>query len=232
MIAKDGKEMILIPVGPFIMGSEEYGPERPRHRVTLEAYYIDKYPVTNAEYSVFVKATGHKPLPRDWPGGRYPDGKGEHAVQYLTWHDASAYAEWAGKRLPTEAEWEKAASGADGRRWPWVDEFDESRTVVRENAPGLGLTTVPVTAYPEGASPYGVCQMAGHVEEWVQDWYEAYPGCSYRSACFGKKFKVVKGGSYHYTQQYARCAYRRPVGPDFSGFAGFTGPGFRCALSA
>ena len=229
IVASDDKEMVLIPAGPFIMGSDEYGPETPPHTVSLEAYYIDKYPVTNAEYKRFVDATGHR-APQDWQDNRYPEGKADHPVHMVNWHDATAYATWAGKRLPTEAEWEKAARGTDGRRWPWGNEFDETKTVVWENAMMLGVTTVPITRYPDGASPYGVCQMAGQVEEWVEDWYEAYPDSLYHSQCFGQEHKVLKGGSWFYTQQYARGAYRRCEQPDSPGFAGCDGPGFRCAM--
>ena len=226
-IASDGKEMILIPAGPFVMGSDEFGPETPPRVVTLEAYCIDKYPVTNEEYKRFIDATGHRQPPQ-WAGVQYPDGEGDHAVHYVSWHDAKAYAAWASKRLPTEAEWEKAARGTDSRRWPWGNTFDEARALLWESAPTLGLTTVPVTEYASGASPYGVFQMGGHIEDWVEDDYEAYPGSSYRSACYGRGFKVLRGGSFEFTMQYARCAYRRPEKPDSTGIKGFTGHGFRC----
>jgi formylglycine-generating enzyme required for sulfatase activity len=229
IIGPDGKDMILIPAGPFLMGSDEYGPETPPHKVTLDAFYIDKYPVTNAEYKRFVDATGHK-LPQHWQDHQCPEGRADHPVYMLNWYDAQAYAAWAGKRLATEAEWEKAARGTDGRRWPWGDAFDESKTVVWENAMIQGLTTVPVTQYPEGASPFGVCQMAGQVEEWVDDWYQPYPGSLYRSQCYGQEYKVLRGGSWFYTQQYARCAYRRCARPDAMGFADCDGPGFRCVM--
>jgi eukaryotic-like serine/threonine-protein kinase len=222
------KEMVLIPGGPFIMGSEEFGPETPQHTVDIPPFYIDKYPVTNAEYALFVEATG-RPAPPAWTGGTYPADRGDHTVITVNWYEASAYAAWMGKRLPTEAEWEKAARGTDGRRYPWGDRFEERRTVVWESAMIRDVTTVPVTAYPTGASPHGVCQMAGHVEEWVEDWYEPYAGSRYQSRCYGRKLKVLKGGSWFYTQQYARGAFRRPLAPDSRGWDPFDGPGFRCA---
>jgi gamma-glutamyl hercynylcysteine S-oxide synthase len=230
-IALDEKEMILIPAGPFIMGSDEFGPETPQRIVTLAAFRIDKFPVTNQEYQRFVDATGHHPPPA-WGGKQYPQDQGDYAVDYVTWYDAKAYAAWVRKRLPTEAEWEKAARGVDGRRWPWGDTFDESRALVWENASALGLNAVPVTKYPSGASPYGVFQMGGHIENWVEDDYEAYLGSSYRSGCYGHGFKVLRGGSWQFTMQYARCAYRRPAQPDSAGIKGFNGHGFRCVVSA
>jgi formylglycine-generating enzyme required for sulfatase activity len=111
IIGPDGKEMILIPAGPFLMGSDEYGPETPPHNVTLDAYYIDKYPVTNAEYKHFVGATGHQP-PKHWPDQQYPEGKAGHPVHMLNWYDAQAYVTWAGKRLPTEGRTAGAGRGA------------------------------------------------------------------------------------------------------------------------
>jgi len=245
-ITADGKEMILIPAGTFIMGSEEYPNESPQRVVALPAYYIDKYPVTNEEYKRFVDSTGRRP-PQGWNGTHYPEGKSDHPVEFMSWEDAKAYAGWAGKRLPTEAEWEKAARGTDGRRWPWGNEFDEAKAWTWE-AHLLGDSrTTSVRAHPEGASPYGVCEMVGQVEEWVEDWLDAYEGSSYRSVGYGKRYKVLRGGSWIFTQDHARCAYRcfeKPVGEYPEGFKGeddqtqgpFSfdagGPGFRCAMDA
>jgi formylglycine-generating enzyme required for sulfatase activity len=195
--------------------------------VTLKAYYIDRYPVTNVEYKRFVDATGHR-VPKQWQGGDYPQGEADHPVHMVNWYDAKAYAHWAEKRLPSEAEWEKAARGTDGRRWPWGDRFDESKTVAWENAMRMRATTVPVSDYSEGASPYGVRQMSGHVDEWIEDWYEPYPGSEYISGCYGSRFKVLRGGSWFYTQQYTRCSFRLPDRPDSTGFAGYNGHAFRC----
>jgi len=240
VIARDGKEMVLIPAGAFLMGSEEYGPETPQRTVTLGAYYIDKYPVTNAEYQVFIKATGYRPLPHDWLDNKYPEGKSDYPVE-VTWVDASAYAKWAGKRLPTEAEWEKAARGTDGRRWPWGNEFDESKAMTWETAVITGEHTTPVTAHPQGASPYGVCEMAGLLEEWVEDWLQPYEGSTYSCVSYGTRFKVLRGGAWLFTQDHARCAYRcfeRPDGDAPQGrqvdprrpWCETGGPTFRCAV--
>jgi formylglycine-generating enzyme required for sulfatase activity len=223
--------MVLVPSGEFVQGSEEFDLEAPSHRIHLPAFWIDRYPVTNEQYLGFVRATGHPPPP-DWPDGRPPEGRLDHPVERVSWHDAVAFASWAGKRLPTEAEWEKAARGKDARRWPWGNAFDESRCIVWDHAMALDVTTVPVTAHPEGASPYGVEQMAGNVEEWVADELLPYPGSSHRSPSAGGGLRVVRGGSWFYTQEHARCAYRRGLAPDFTGWSQAGGPGFRCALDA
>jgi formylglycine-generating enzyme required for sulfatase activity len=225
---RDGKEMVLIPSGPFIMGSEEFGPETPQSTVVLEDYYIDRYPVTNAEYKRFLDETGYA-APKGWSKGEYPAGQSDHPVQLVNWNDACAYAGWARKRLPSEAEWEKAARGVDGRRWPWGNEFRDECAATWETSVLTGEQTTPVTAHPLGASPYGVHEMGGQVEEWVADWFDAHPGSAYRSESYGQHYRVLKGGSWIFTQTHARCAYRCFEKPDavFEPLLG--GPGFRCA---
>lgn len=223
--------MILVPAGSFIMGSDEFDVEAPRRTVELPAFWIDRYPVTCADYRAFVRATAHR-APPDWPGGEPPDGRLDHPVERVTWPDAVAYATWAGKRLPSEAEWEKAARGTDGRRYPWGDAFDEAHCIVWDHAMALDVTTMPVTAHPSGASPYGVEQLAGNVEEWVADEFLPYPGSVHRSPAASGGLRVVRGGSWFYTQEHARCAYRRGLPPDFDGWSQAGGPGFRCALDA
>ena len=229
MSGRDGKEMVLIPEGEFIMGSEEFGPESPQHKVYLPAYYIDKYPVTNAEYKRYMDETCAMP-PRHWDGFEVPLGLENHSVHRISWFEAVMYADWAGERLPTEAEWEKAARGTDGRRWPWGNEFDEALALVWDR--GEFLMTLPVDAHPGGASPYGACEMVGNVEEWCANWYDAYPGSTYKGKAFGKKFKALRGGSSFFTQNHARCAYRCFTRPEDSGMDGLVGCGFRCVLDA
>jgi len=225
----DNKEMVLIPEGEFIMGSEEFGPETPQRTIFLPAYYIDIYPVTNQEYKVFMDATSALP-PRHWGGFDIPNGLENHSVHRISWFEANLYAEWAGKRLPTEAEWEKAARGTDGRRWPWGNEFDEANALVWDR--GEFLMTLPVDAHPGGASPYGVFEMGGNVEEWTADWYEAYPGSTYKCNAYGHKFIALRGGSSFFTQNHARCAYRCFTRPEDSGIDGIAGCGFRCVKDA
>ena len=169
-------EMILIPAGPFLMGSSDddkqaRDAEKPQHIVDLPEYLIGKYPVTNGEYQAFVRDTGRQP-PSRWDGGKYPKGQKDHPVAYVTWHDAMAYCKWLSEktrktyRLPTEAEWEKAARGPGGLIYPWGNLFDKNRCNTFES--GIGNTT-PVGNYsPAGDSPYGVADMAGNVWEWTQ----------------------------------------------------------------
>ena len=223
-VARDGKTMLPIPAGEFLMGSDEFGPEQPPHLVYLPTYYIDMFPVTNAEYKVYMVATRALP-PRHWGGFDIPAGLENHPVHRISWYEAVDYLAWAGKRLPTEAEWEKAARGTDGRRWPWGNTFDEANALVWDR--GDFLMTVPVDAHPGNVSPYGVREMAGHLEEWTADWYEAYPGATYQCGAYGRKFRALRGGSSFFTQNHARCAYRCFTRPEDAGMDGLVGCGFR-----
>ena len=157
--AKDDKEMVLIPAGEFLFGPN-------KQPMTLPAYYIDRTPVTNAEYKVFVDAT-KADFPPHWRQGKPLPGSENHPVTQVTWFDAVAYAKWAGKRLPIGPEWEKAARGTDGRIYPWGDAFDKTHLNSGDGGP---LKTVPVGQYsPQGDSPYGVVDMSGNVYEWTND---------------------------------------------------------------
>ncbi|MEW6352776.1 MAG: formylglycine-generating enzyme family protein [Pseudomonadota bacterium] len=190
---KEVESTVVIPAGAFLMGTDSVqsnDENRPQHRVELPAYRIDKYPVTNAQYARFVAATGHRP-PSYWENGKIPAGQELHPVTLVSWYDAKAYAEWAGKRLPSEAEWEKAARGTDGRRWPWGDAMDPRRLNTYYN---VGATT-PVTAYPKGASPYGVMDMAGNVSEWTADEFLPYAGTDAPQDLFKAKAGVVSSAA-------------------------------------
>jgi formylglycine-generating enzyme required for sulfatase activity len=223
-------DMVLVPAGSFRMGSGEFDFEGPPHDVDVAAFYIDRYPVTVDAYARFVEATGHA-APPDWDDAVLAE-RGDHPVDRVTWHDARAYAAWAGKRLPTEPEWEKASRGTDGRRWPWGETFDESRCIVWDYAMAIDVTTLPVDSHPSGASPYGVEQMAGNVEEWVEDVFLPYPGSTHASPSASGALRVLRGGSWFFTQEHTRCAYRRGARPEFDGWTQAGGPGFRCAKDA
>ncbi|GAB4545841.1 MAG: hypothetical protein Fur002_20320 [Anaerolineales bacterium] len=233
IVAQDGKEMVYVPAGEFLMGSETGGDdEKPPHRVYLDAFYIDRYPVTNAEYKKFVEAAGRKP-PSHWENGKIPPGKETHPVVNVSWHDAAAYAAWAGKRLPTEAEWEKAASWDplknEKRVYPWGDRFDAALCNSRESS--LGGTT-PVGKYsPQGDSPYGAADMAGNVWEWCADWYDSgYYKNSPKQNPQGPKsgqYRVLRGGSWSLNDSLVRASYRRRDNPDDWDYY----IGFRCSRS-
>ena len=230
-------DWVTIPAGEFTMGSQkakksgffdrllgnqiENGDpmasddETPQHTLYLPEYRIARVPVTNAQYLRFAQATKYK-TPEDWTDGRIPDGKQEHPVVNVSWHDAIAFCDWAKVQLPSEAQWEKAARGTDGRIWPWGNQAPD-KTHCNFNS-NVGDTT-PVGAYPAGASPYGVLDMAGNVWEWTRSLWANYP---YRAddgrEDFGRKEnerRVLRGGSFlNYLRYGVRCAYRFRLLPD------------------
>jgi len=233
------KNMAFIPAGEFIMGSDsEFSNERPKRKIFLDAYYIDMYEVTNAEYKEFVDATGHRmpyekafwAEPFNWRNGTYPPGKGDHPVVLVDWHDAVAYARWAGKRLPTEAEWEKAARGTDSRIWPWGDKWDTNRSNTKESSVN---TTQPVYLLSKGKSPYGCFNMAGNVMEWTADWYSdtyyAHAPSKNPPGPVTGAFKVARGGGWDSNiNLYVRTGYRHYFSPDKESVS----IGFRCVKDA
>jgi formylglycine-generating enzyme required for sulfatase activity len=190
--------MVLIPAGPFTRGTDNRLPdEGPQHSMNVDAFYIDRYEVTNQQYETFNNAT-NRASPSHFRNRTYPEGKADHPVTFVSWDDAEAYCKWAGKRLPTDVEWEKAARGPDGRIFPWGDSFDPGYA----NTPGHWQDlhqdgdTTPVGAFPAGASPYGVYDMAGNVWEWTASWYQPYPGNTHPTENYGEHYKVLKGGSW------------------------------------
>ena len=206
------------------------------HEVYVSAYYIDKYEVTNRQFMAFAEATGYrtdaerKPEANTWRTA-YTPGKEEHPVVWMSWNDANAYCEWAGKRLPTEAEWEKAARGDDARIWPWGSGWDLARLNVNEAMQGA---TTKVGSFPDGASPYGVMDMAGNVWEWVNDWhgyayYQNGPdrGQDPQGPESGED-RVLRGGAFNNGLHDVRCANRHKGG--VTGYA--PDHGFRCAKPA
>jgi formylglycine-generating enzyme required for sulfatase activity len=218
--------MVEIPAGEFTMGNDGGDDdEKPAHTVTLEVFEIDVFEVTNADFARFVEETGYqteaeKAGESGWRA--YAEGKDNHPVVKVTWNDADAYCQWAGKRLPTEAEWEKAARGEEGFIYPWGNEWDPAKTNSKESG---FRGTVAVGSFPEGASPYGVFDMAGNVWEWTADWYQAYPGSAYQSGYFGEKFKVTRGGGWFQVADLVTTFNRSATDPS----AANDDLGFRCA---
>jgi sulfatase modifying factor 1 len=201
------REMVLVPSVPLRMGSNLAGrdSENPEHKVQLKAFYMDPYEVANLQYKDFVDVAGHR-TPVHWQNRSFPSAKGDHPVVNVSWEDAHAYAEWAGKRLPSEAEWEWAARGREGREYPWGKQptQDHSNYSNRENR------TTPVNKYPKGVSEFGIWDQSGNVGEWVNDWFETkYYSRSPESDPKGPAevdLKVYRGGGYHTEPDgYTRC---------------------------
>ncbi len=227
VVGPDGKEYIHIPAGEFWMGCSDDS-EAPIRSVYLDGFYISRYPVTNAEYHAFMEATGHMP-PEHWQNGIYPAWEADHPVVYVNWHDASAYCRWARGRLPSEAEWEKAARGTDKRDYPWGNTFDPSRCNSRET--GRDATTPVGRFSPAGDSPYGGGDMAGNVWEWVLDWNGSitsnqWPSRNPMGPATGK-VKVIRGGSYNNKETLVTCHARDHALPDIYA----VNYGFRVRLS-
>jgi formylglycine-generating enzyme required for sulfatase activity/tRNA A-37 threonylcarbamoyl transferase component Bud32 len=288
----DGAEMVFVPAGEFVMGSENLGDdERPAHRVYLDDFWIDRYEVTNERFALFVTATGYQTEAErrgwgwvwkgsdgstelttgwekiegaDWRHPRGPDpsttlrqdsepalssskgqrssiaDKMDHPVVLVSWNDADTYCRWAGKRLPSEAQWEKAARGPSppqqarddegpghGRCYAWGDEFDSAKANTSESKRG---DTTPVGSFsPQGDSPYGASDMTGNVWEWVADWY----GSDYYSQApltnppgpITGTYKVLRGGSWPFDEVYARTPFRYNVKPEYT----YDFVGFRCS---
>lgn len=259
---KDGAAMVLIPGGEFSMGTSDrdfkwltgtckdcaandFADEMPQHSVTLGPFYLDIHEVTRGRYQAFVKATG-APMPAS-PGGSLP-------VTGVTWEQAKAYCEWTGKRLPTEAEWEKAARGTDGRLFPWGGIWDkavnnsasrwggfdifsakqqsiwwkqEGEAMFMKGGPAAVL--LPVGSLPSGTSPYGIYDMAGSVWEWVADWYDAHYYLSGQAenpkGPSSGQYKVIRGGAWDSRAIEVRVTHRNGVPPN----SRTENIGFRCA---
>lgn len=227
--------MLRIPAGAFRMGSDDrLADEGPQHTVQLGEYLIDQYEVTNLQYQAFIEATGRR-APDHFENRTYPPGKADHPVTFVTWFDARDYCAWAGKRLPTEQEWEKAARGADARIFPWGDEFDirAANTPVRWARLGREGDTTPVGAFPAGVSPYGLYDLSGNVWEWTASWYLPHPGNTTRSENFGQIYRVLKGGSW-WDCSFYKCGISAPTynRSFFNARVKNASFGFRCAQDA
>lgn len=235
-IGKEPNPMILIPAGKFLRGSNNRLPdEGPQYVAETKAFWIDKYEVTNLQYKQFIDATGRK-SPSHFRSRTYPPGKVDHPVVFVSWYDAHDYCQWAGKRLPTDIEWEKAARGADDDRdYPWGDTFDVDRlnSPVRWKSLGIQGDTTPAGSFEGGKSPYGLYDMSGNVWEWTDSWYVQYPGNTWPSENYGEMYKELKGGSW-WDCSYYQCGVSAPVfnRSYFKQNVKNSSFGFRCAKDA
>jgi formylglycine-generating enzyme required for sulfatase activity len=241
-------EMVRIPAGTFLMGSDKkidrnaYPAEFPQRKVYLDAFDIDRYEVTTVQFLKFVLATNRNPL-IDWQydGGNFQETMASHPVMHVSWFDAEAYCQWAGKRLPTSAEWEKAARGEDGRIYPWGN---EPAGLSRANFGRTGLSgpvrdrperlllyppIISVDKYENAVSPYGVFQMAGNVAEWTADWYDPHyykkaPDRNPKGPEKGTQ-RAFRGGAWVDSTPSVRPAQRNGTDPQTK----MNWLGFRCA---
>jgi formylglycine-generating enzyme required for sulfatase activity len=237
---RDQKEMIYIPGGTFMMGyNEGSAKHRPSHPVEVTPFYIDRFPVTNQDYRRFVKDTGH-PIPHyevnwcdtrgyNWDphGQTFPEDKADHPVVLVTWQDALAYANWAGKRLPTEAEWELSTRGLKSRVWPWGDKPLTGHSNTTEAGAG---STASVDSYsPDGDTPEGVADLIGNVWEWTSTLFRPYPydPNDGRENLQAPGWRVLRGGSWT-NDLYVARGYARLDGD----FVLYNNVGFRCAVSS
>lgn len=265
--------MVRVSAGPFVMGDTEaearrqwraygggfdlYSAAVPRRVLDTPAFWIDRTEVTNAAYRVFVERTGHRApddehpwaAPYRWKEGRPPVGQEDHPVTLVSFDDAQAYCRWRGLELPTEEQWEKAARGTDGRRYPWGDFYDPQRLAgaqLRSGAPldtigrwtewwrlvyrgrmrGVEVGTYAVGRFPSGASPWGALDMAGNVFEWVDADFAPYPGAPFTHPDYGQGYKVVRGGDWYLDRIYQRAAARLRAPVDHR----VPTIGFRCAV--
>ena len=262
---KDGADMVLVPAGEFWRGSPEGeggDDEHPQQRIYVRQFYVDKFPVTNEQFHRFVRDAEYKTdaerkqdgasfvlsdkgewVPSETASWKdyFRPGTEQHPVVLVSWNDAQEYCKWAGKRLPTEAEWEKAARGQDGRKYPWGNEepdgtrcnFADKRSGLKwadKNVDDGFARTSPVGSYPNGASPYGVMDMAGNVWEWCNDWYaddyyKTSPAENPKGPDSGS-CRVLRGGSWIGQPVSLRCAWRNRYVPSYRGDY----IGFRCVV--
>ncbi len=269
---KDDAAMVYVPAGEFIMGSQAddpnaYNNEKPQHTITLDSYWIDQTEVTNAMFTRFIEETGYQteaeqagyglvysPLTDNWEktdgaSWKHPIGPGNnitslnhYPVVQVSWNDADAYCKWADRRLPTEAEWEKAARGTDGRQYPWGNDFngenlnycDTNCIMINNQDTSTNddyLDLAPIGIYPEGSSPYNALDMSGNVWEWVGDWFdEAYYQTTPSSNPLGPEtgtYRTLRGGSWSNGNIFVRNAVRTGSLPNET----IDNLGFRCAMS-
>ena len=257
-------DMVFVPAGSFIFGTNQtdeaglgasmgipkplYEDEHPEQRPFLKGFYIDRHEVshrryqkfledlpTHPEYKIMIEKLGYYSPPQGWQETRFPEGTGEHPVTWVSWFDAANFCQWAGKRLPSEKEWERAARGTEGRLYPWGNTFDRSRA----NLPTKLGSRAPVAAvgsFPSGATPEGAQDLIGNVWEWIDGDYAPYSGNSFQYPDFNQGYKVIRGASVadighfpgdFYVQvlkEFARSGYRQYADPS----QGASDVGFRC----
>jgi formylglycine-generating enzyme required for sulfatase activity len=227
-MGKDGAPMVLVPAGEFLMGSEQGDDdEQPVHRVFLDSFYLDTFEVTNGRFAKFVAAIQSEP-PWGFADQETPVVHAERPVRWVNWLEATGYCLWAGKRLPTEAEWEKAARGTDGRPYPWGPEPPTPAHAVFGLKEGAE-TVAPIGDRNKGISPYGVHDLAGNLYEWVTDWYDdafyaQQPTINPHGPPDGTA-KVQRGGSYINQPYRLRTTFRTKGDPTEHD----PNVGFRCA---
>jgi len=244
-------DMVEIPAGHFIFGTDRkdeaaealsfgipkpwYADENPEQKIFLKGFYIDRFEVTRERYRIYLDDLGAI-APEGWDGLKYPEGTGDLPVVGVTWFDAANFCQWAGKQLPTEKQWERAARGPKGQEYPWGNEFTQGAANLSPKA-GSKNSARPVGSFPQGVSPEGVHDLVGNVWEWVEDDYAPYKDSTHKSPDYGAGFKVLRGhsardighfpGSSYQSalRQFARSGYRQFLNPDE------TAPdvGFRCA---
>lgn len=224
---KDGAEMVWVPAGEFIMGSNDgFDDAKPQRNVHLDGYWVYKYPVTVAQYRKYCESTERNmPRPPLW------GWQDNHPIVLVSWESAVDYAEWAGASLPTEAQWEKAARGTDGRTYPWGNDWDLTKFAnsVEERL----MSTQPVGSYPDGASPYGALDMVGNVWEFCSDWYgieyyKSQPSSNPKGPDSGVA-RTARGGSWIFVdaKEDFRCFNRGAIAPNLR----YDYYGFRCVVN-
>jgi len=261
-------DMVFIPAGHFIFGTDKkdeagdllamgvpkplYLDERPQQKVFLKGFYIDKNEVTNLRYKNFIDDLPNHPKfktlaenlgsyaqPQHWENGTFLDGRAHHPVVWVTWYDAANFCDWAGKRLLTEKEWERAARGTEGREYPWGQAFEPDRANLPDKA-GAKNNLLPVGSFPRGTTPSGLNDLVGNVWEWVNNDYAPYSGNSYTHVDFDRGYKVLRGASqanighfpgdfyFKILKEFSRAGYRQYSAPEIAA----PDVGFRCVSSA
>lgn len=262
------RDMVFIPAGQFVFGTNQadsaglaasmgipkplYQDSQPEQKPFLKGFYIDRHEVTHRryrkfledlpthpEYQILIEKLGYYAPPQGWQDTRFPEGMADHPVVWVTWFDAANFCQWAGKRLPTEKEWERAARGTTGRAYPWGNTFETGRANL-PNKRGSKVALAPVGSFPKGATPAGVNDLVGNVWEWVDGDYAPYPGNRFQFADFGQGFKVIRGASVsdigHFPgdfyarvlKEFAKTGYRQYADPD----QGASDVGFRCVSAS